>query len=173
MSAVNSSAYLSASKLFCEYDQEHKDYRYKQNELFHEEVMLPVNAPPEYADREKLWNSAEAVETQWNSQLARKMRFALPREVPPEQWTEMVRQYYQEHFVSRGMCVDFAIHDPAPPGHNPHVHLLLTMRSLDEEGRYHSLNREIRSSQKRMNDIVSMKRSEMMSRSHRKNGSSR
>ena len=153
MSAVNSSAYLSASKLFCEYDQEHKDYRYKQKELFHEEVILPVNAPPEYADREKLWNSAEAVETQWNSQLARKMRFALPREVPPEQWTEMVRQYYQEHFVSRGMCVDFAIHDPEPPGH--------------------SLSREIRSSQKRMNDIVSMKRSEMMSRSHRKNGSSR
>ena len=173
MSAVNSSAYLSASKLFCEYDQEHKDYRYKQNELFHEEVMLPVNAPPEYADREKLWNSAEAVETQWNSQLARKMRFALPREVPRVQWTKMVREYCQEQFVSRGMCIDFAIHDPEPPGHNPHVHLLLTMRSLDEEGRYHSLSREIRSSQKRMNDIVSMKRSEMMSRSHRKNGSSR
>lgn len=136
MSAVNSSAYLSASKLFCEYDQEHKDYRYKQNELFHEEVMLPVNAPPEYADREKLWNSAEAVETQWNSQLARKMRFALPREVPREQWVEMVRRYCQEQFVSRGMCVDFAIHDPEPPGHNPHVHLLLTMRSLDGEGRW-------------------------------------
>jgi len=136
MSAVNSSAYLSASKLFCEYDQEHKDYRYKQNELFHEEVMLPVNAPPEYADREKLWNSAEAVETQWNSQLARKMRFALPREVPNDQWVEMVRQYCQEQFVSRGMCVDFAIHDPKPPCHNPHVHLLLTMRSLDEESRW-------------------------------------
>ena len=136
MSAVNSSAYLSASKLFCQYDQEAKDYRYKQNELFHEEVMLPANAPPEYADREKLWNSAEAVETQWNSQLARKMRFALPREVPPEQWIEMVRQYCQEQFVSHGMCVDFAIHDPKPPGHNPHVHLLLTMRSLDEEGRW-------------------------------------
>ena len=136
MSSVNSSAYLSASKLFCEYDQEYKDYRSKQNELFHAEVMLPINAPPEYADREKLWNSAEAVETQWNSQLARKLRFALPREVPPEQWTEMVRQYCQEQFVSRGMCVDFAIHDPKPPGHNPHVHLLLTMRSLDEEGRW-------------------------------------
>ena len=136
MSAVNSSAYLSASKLFCEYDQEHKDYRSKQNELFHAELMLPVNAPPEYADREKLWNSAEAVETQWNSQLARKMRFALPREVPPDQWIEMVRQYCQEQFVSRGMCVDFAIHDPKPPGHNPHAHLLLTMRSLDEEGRW-------------------------------------
>ena len=136
MSSVNSSAYLSASKLFCEYDQEYKDYRSKQNELFHAEVMLPINAPPEYADREKLWNSAEAVETQWNSQLARKLRFALPREVPPEQWTDMVRQYCQEQFVSRGMCVDFAIHDPKPPGHNPHVHLLLTMRSLDEEGRW-------------------------------------
>lgn len=27
----------------------------------HNEILLPANAPPEYADRNTLWNSAEAV----------------------------------------------------------------------------------------------------------------
>lgn len=135
-SAVSAAAYQSASKLYCDYDQDAKDYRYKQNELFYETVMLPDHAPPEYADREKLWNSVEAVEGQWNSQLARKLNFSLPMEVPPDQYVEMVRAFVQEQFVSKGMIADFAIHDPHPPGHNPHVHLLLTMRSLDEEGRW-------------------------------------
>lgn len=135
-SAVNSSAYISASKLYCAYDMESKDYRYKQKELVYETVMLPDHAPPEYADREKLWNSVEAIETQWNSQLARKLRIFLPREVPMEQCVEMVREYCREQFVSKGMIVDLAIHDPAPPGHNPHAHILLTMRSLDEQGHW-------------------------------------
>lgn len=33
--------------------------------------MLPSHAPPAYADRNTLWNVAEAAEKQWNSQLAR------------------------------------------------------------------------------------------------------
>ena len=28
--------------------------------------------------------------------------------------------------------VYFAIHDPKPPGHNPHCHVMLTMRAMDE-----------------------------------------
>jgi hypothetical protein len=72
--------------------------------------MLPSNAPPEYADRETLWNAVEAVENQWNPQLARRLVLALPREVPEEQYPQMVRAYCEKHFVSAGMCCDFAIH---------------------------------------------------------------
>lgn len=43
--------------------------------------MLPSNAPPEYANRETLWNSVEAAEKQWNAQLARRFVLALPKEV--------------------------------------------------------------------------------------------
>ena len=32
--------------------------------------------------------------------------------------------------------VDLCVHDPAPPGHNPHAHILLTMRPLDEHGHW-------------------------------------
>ena len=42
----------------------------------------------------------------------------------------------REHFVSKGMCCDFAIHDPDPPGHNPHCHVMLTMRAIDENGKW-------------------------------------
>ena len=36
-------------------------------------------------------------------------------------------------FVSKGMIADFAIHDKGDG--NPHAHILLTMRAMDETGR--------------------------------------
>ena len=48
----------------------------------------------------------------------------------------MVREYCQKNFVGKGMCCDFAIHDPGPPGHNPHAHVMLTVRSIDEQGKW-------------------------------------
>ena len=78
-SAVSAAAYQSGEKLFSEYDQEQKYYPYK-NEVTYKEIMLPPHAPPEFADRNTLWNSAEAQEKQWNSQLVRKFVLAIPRE---------------------------------------------------------------------------------------------
>jgi hypothetical protein len=34
------------------------------------------------------------------------------------------------------MCADVAIHDPYPLGHNPHAHIMLTVRPLDEHGKW-------------------------------------
>mgnify|MGYP000072596354 FL=1 len=76
-SAVAAAAYQSGEKLFCEYDQEVKHYPEKRG-IVHNEILLPANAPPEYADRNTLWNAAEAVEKQWNSQLARRWVLTIP-----------------------------------------------------------------------------------------------
>ena len=70
-SAVAAAAYQSGEKLFCGYDQEVKHYPEKRG-IVHNEILLPANAPRSYADRNTLWNAAEAVEKQWNSQLARR-----------------------------------------------------------------------------------------------------
>lgn len=105
-SAVAGAAYQAGEKLFSEYDQKNKDHRRKQKEVVYTEIMLPANAPPEYADRATLWNSAEEVEKQWNSQLARRFVIALPREVPLEMCPQMLKEYCEEHFVSKGMCCD-------------------------------------------------------------------
>ena len=106
----------------------------KQNEVIHSEILLPPNAPEKYFDRETLWNSAEKAETQWNSQLARKIIIALPREIPTKQYAELVRNYCNEQFVSKGMCCDFAVHDKGDG--NPHTHIMLTMRAIDENGKW-------------------------------------
>ena len=120
-SAVAAAAYQSGEKLFCEYDQQVKHYPEKRG-IVHNEILLPPNAPQEYADRNTLWNAAEAVEKQWNSQLARRWVLTIPREIPPDQYAVLVREFCEQQFVSKGMIADFAIHDPHPPGHNPHAH---------------------------------------------------
>ena len=132
-SAVASAAYQSGERLFSEYDQKQKYYSHK-SEIVHTEIMLPPHAPPEYADRNTLWNSAEAQEKQWNSQLARRFVLAIPREIPPEQYADLIRDYCREFFVSKGMIADFAIHDKGDG--NPHAHILLTMRVMDEKGKW-------------------------------------
>ena len=87
-SAVAGAAYQSGERLFSEYDQRTKFYN-KKKELVHAEIMLPSYAPPGYADRATLWNAVEAVENQWNSQLARRIVLAFPVEVPKEQYLSM------------------------------------------------------------------------------------
>ena len=132
-SAVAGAAYQSGERLFSEYDQKTKFYN-KKKELVHAEVMLPSHAPPGYADRATLWNAVEAVENQWNSQLARRIVLAFPVEVPKEQYLSMIKEFCQEQFVSKGMIADFAIHDKGDG--NPHAHILLTLRAMDEHGKW-------------------------------------
>ena len=132
-SAVAGAAYQSGERLFSEYDQKTKFYN-KKKELVHAEIMLPSHAPPGYADRATLWNAVEAVENQWNSQLARRIVLAFPVEVPKEQYLKMIREFCQEQFVSKGMIADFAIHDKGDG--NPHAHILLTLRAMDAHGKW-------------------------------------
>ncbi|MCD8230967.1 MAG: MobA/MobL family protein [Clostridiales bacterium] len=139
-SAVAGAAYQSGEKLVCKYDQQTKDYSRKKGVVY-TEVMLPPNAPKEYANRQTLWNAAEGVEKQWNAQLARRIVLALPREVPPEQYPDMLREFCREQFVSKGMCVDFAIHDTDDG--NPHAHIMLTMRAMDERGKWLPKSRKV------------------------------
>ena len=100
-SAVAGAAYQSGERLFSEYDQKTKFYN-KKKELVHAEIMLPPHASPGYADRATLWNAVEAVENQWNSQLARRIVLAFPVEVPKEQYLSMIKEFCQEQFVSKG-----------------------------------------------------------------------
>ena len=139
-SAVASAAYQSGERLFSEYDQKQKYYSHK-SEIVHTEIMLPPHAPPEYADRNTLWNAAEAIEKQWNSQLARRFVLAIPRELPPEQYADLIRDYCREFFVSKGMIADFAIHDKGDG--NPHAHILFTMRGMDETGKWLPKSRKV------------------------------
>ena len=132
-SVVAASAYMSCSKLYNDYDGIEHDYTRKHG-LVHQEIMLPTNAPTEWSDREKLWNAVEEAEKTKDSRLAREFVAALPIELSKDDWIDLLRRYINDNFVLEGMCADFAIHDT--DGHNPHAHIILTVRPLDENGKW-------------------------------------
>ena len=93
---------------------------------------MPENAPQEFYNREVLWNSVEENEIQKNAQLAREIEFSLPKELNFEQQKKLACDFAKT-FADVGMCVDLAFHDKK---NNPHCHLLLTLRGLDENGKW-------------------------------------
>ena len=132
-SAVAAAAYRSGEKIKNDYDGVTHDYTNKRG-ITHTEIILPSHAPPEFAERSTLWNSVEQIEKSKNSQLAREIEIALPRELSAEQQISLVREYVKDNFVAVGMCADFAIHDKEDG--NPHAHILLTMRPLEQDGQW-------------------------------------
>ncbi len=134
-SAVSSAAYRSAARLRDERIDRVQDFSSKRG-VVHSEVMLPENAPQAWSDRERLWNDVEAFEVRKDAQLAREVEFALPRELNQAQGIELARDFVQTEFVSKGMVADLNVHwDRADDGSpKPHAHVMLTMRSVDENG---------------------------------------
>ena len=134
-SAVAASAYLSCSKILNDYDGVQHDYTRKKG-LVWQEIFLPEFAPSEWKERGVLWNAVEENEKTKDSRLAREFVVALPIELSEAQWEKLLSDFISGTFVADGMCADVAIHDPYPPGHNPHAHIMLTVRPLDEKGNW-------------------------------------
>ena len=143
-SAVEKASYISRSILVSEFDGQ--TYRPKYHEdLVHSEITLPPNAPKEYADRATLWNAVELSEKGQKSQLARMLKASLPNEWSYELAEEVVRDYVQRNFVSKGMCADWAIHDSENDKgqRNLHIHVLLTMRPITENGEWGAKTKKV------------------------------
>ena len=130
-SAVAASAYMSCSRMYNDYDGIQHDYTRKHG-LIYQEVMLPPMAPSEWNDREQLWNAVEETEKTKDSRLAREFVVALPVELDKDSNISLLQDFIKKNFVDMGMCADFAIHNT--DGHNPHAHILLTVRPLNENG---------------------------------------
>lgn len=139
-SAVASSAYRSGEKLMDDRTGLVHDFTKKRGVVF-TEVALPAHAPPEYADRNVLWNAVEKAEKKSNAQLAREIEVALPKELSRECQIEIVRRYVQDNFVSVGMCADWALHDKGDG--NPHAHIMLTMRGIKPDGTWAQKEKKI------------------------------
>lgn len=78
----------------------------------------------------------ESAEKTKDSRLARQLIVALPIELGRDDWLLLLRSFIQTECVGKGMCADFAIHDP--DGHNPHAHIMVTIRPLDAHGKWQS-----------------------------------
>ncbi len=129
-SAVASASYRSGDRLTDERTGEEKFYRRDvQPDTM---ILAPANSPEWVKDRGQLWNAVEQIEKRKDSQLAREINVALPRELSNEKQKELIQNFVQNEFVNKGMIADIAIH--RDDKENPHAHIMLTMRSIDENG---------------------------------------
>jgi Ti-type conjugative transfer relaxase TraA len=134
-SSVACAAYRAGEKLYDERRELTHDFS-KKRDVVYRDILLPENAPREFADRETLWNAVERAEKRKDAQLAREFNVSLPRELNLEQQIALVREYVNAQFVRLGMIADVAIHhDKTASGEEqPHAHIMLTMREVTEDG---------------------------------------
>ena len=129
-------AYRAGEKLHSKYYGEDSDYTRKGGVIC-SEILLPSHAPPEYADRETLWNAVEKAERGKKAQLAYSFDIALQNEFSLEENIALARQFLLENFVSRGMVVDFSVHSPDKEDggiSNPHFHVMCPIRPIESDG---------------------------------------
>ena len=144
-SAIAAAAYRSGEKLYSVYYGETSDYTNKGGVIC-SEILLPDHAPREYADRQTLWNAVENAEHGKNAQLAYSFDIALQNEFSLDENIALARQFLLEHFVSRGMVVDFSIHVPdTEPGgiSNPHFHVMAPIRPIEANGKWGMKQRRV------------------------------
>ena len=132
-SAVASAAYRSGEKLYNGETGMTHDFTRKGGVIM-SETLLPENAPERFSNREVLWNEVQQIEKRSDAQFAREIEVALPSEMTREDQIECVRSYIRDNFVSDGMIADWALHDKGEG--NPHAHILLTLRGLDEHEKW-------------------------------------
>jgi MobA/MobL family len=130
-SATAAAAYRSGEQLTDERTGKVHDYTGK-TDIYASEILTPENAPGRLCDRETLWNEVEWGEKRKDSQLCNEVMIALPAELSHPQKQALAREYVQAEFISKGMIADIGYHDF--DSHNPHAHIMLTMRPVNEEG---------------------------------------
>lgn len=160
-SAVAAAAYRAAECITNEWDGVTHDFR-KKNWVEFKEILLCEHATDSFKDRGILWNAVEAAEKSTSAQLARELELALPRELPHARQIELVESFVRQELVSKGMCVDIAIHNPPKTNDrhqpidadgnvthdiskmqfiNPHAHVLCTMRPISADGKWEAKSR--------------------------------
>ena len=142
-SVIAKAAYNARDKLNDEHYGKVHDYSKKEDLVF-SKIFLPEHISKEFSDREYLWNSVEKIEKSKNSQLARNLLFTLPRELNEEDRIKLISEFIEENFTSKGMIADCNIHNPLASDNEeqPHAHILLTLREIDEQGKWKPKSRK-------------------------------
>ena len=139
-SAIASAAYRAGEKITNEQTGIVHDYTKKQG-VAKSVIILPENVPEEFYNRSTLWNAVERVEKASNSQLAREIEIALPKELSYPHKQSLAFEYVKKNFTSKGMIADMNFHNL--DSDNPHVHIMLTMRPFNEDGTWGDKQRKV------------------------------
>lgn len=130
-SSVGAAAYRAGIKITDERTNKVYDFR-KRKDVVYSDIILPDSGNLDFSSRETLWNEVEASEKRCDSQVAKEVILALPRELSLEENIELTKRFIYFHYVQHGIVADINIHDKGDG--NPHAHVLMTTRRLETSG---------------------------------------
>ena len=130
-SAVAKAAYNSGTAIWNEREDKVTNFG-NRADVVHSELLAPEGAPDWARDRARLWNLVDTTAKRRDARLAKTIDAAISRDIPRDQWVALLHAFVAP-YVAQGMVADVAIHDDGT-GHNPHVHVLLTVRTLKPNG---------------------------------------
>lgn len=115
-----------------------KTYRYHRTDLVGYEIYLPGYKLEGSGNLQRLCDEINKVEKRKDARTGRLFICSLPNELMPGEWARIVNEFIQENFVSQGLCAVAAIHrGKLPSNHpksNPHVHIIVSTRTVGPEG---------------------------------------
>lgn len=125
--AIKAASYISGQEIA------DADYSHKKGVLA-SWVVLNENAPEEWKNPEKLWNSVENVEKGANADLFREFIICFDSHLAYKDMITVSNQFAQS-LINEGMAaVHLAIHDEKDGNGNFHVHMLCPTRGLNDNG---------------------------------------
>jgi len=131
-SAVAAAAYRTGTKLRDERADKIHDYSNRTKGVVESVILRPDNSPEWTAKTSSLWNTVELTEKRKDAQLCREFILSLPKELDSKLQMELAVGWAQKELVSKGMVAEVSLHNPAH-GKNPHVHILTTMRTIEDD----------------------------------------
>ena len=117
-SAVAGAAYRAGIELKDHRTGEIHNFK-NRSDVIYSEVLLPEGAARQFKNRETLWNAVEAAEARKNSQIAKDIVLALPRDLDLSLQIDLARNFANTHFIRHGIVADIAIHFHSDG--NPHA----------------------------------------------------
>ena len=144
IAVMGRSYYRSAERLYDERSGKTYDFTRKEDVRF-TDVWVPEQAPDHLGSRQTLWNAIEQIEKRKDAQLARDFTCALPRTLNMEQHISILREFCEQHFLSRNLIADIAIHNKqaSDGGDNSHAHMLVTTRPVNPDGTFGNKDRTL------------------------------
>ena len=143
---MQSAAYVCGEKLYEERRAKIADFSKKAGEVAATNTLFPENS--KYRDI-TVWNAIENFEDRYaeehfkteetrenyksSAQTASTIVVALPNELSVETNKELLEEFINTRFTSRGLITTYAIHQKEG---NLHAHLITTRRAIDENGEF-------------------------------------
>ena len=135
-SITRRASYIFGEKLRDNYRCENC-YKNRSDVLFRE-VFLPHSAPSKFGDIQTLCDEIDKAEKRYDARTAKELIGSLPNELNVSEIVKIVMEFISVHFTKRGLAVMAAIHEGRnvedPSHNNSHVHILVTTRTLGENG---------------------------------------